>query len=879
MKKLLIVVLAIIMSLGIIVINAENDISGKNGSVSWKINDTELIFYPTNKVEGSFEGNFKSADWKNYADTVKTVKFEGIINMPEISNYFLSDMINLKNVDFTNANFDKVTDMKSFFDGCSNLIDIDLTTINLSKVRGLEYLCRNCTSLTEVDFSNVNGFGNSPRLYQAFSGCTNLTRFNFGSLKISGSNTNTLSGIFKDCKKLNTVIIPKSVDFSLASSSIGGPTSDEIYWENENSNRDFRSLTELSKYWSDELVGTWKVGSKRGTVIIEYIDLSTDKALSDKVIMSNLKYKSEYLVEPIEKDGYEVVNLYVYGKDFPLDGKRQDPDKVFGTVEYEELRYVYEYYKIGSYKYNNSKLTDIKNNTSFKVYTLSANKAINNSYYNSLIDVSNNRLDKDFSSDANQWKNFGSTKEEAILAILYWNKEYTNPQEYISWLVKATSFDSSYPVKKTYKDIPDIVKKGLNLEIYGSTIKDGIDVCTYRLTKLYEVSYEFRSTDDEIELPDEILDLLPEDSKYYRENEYVRVITAEFEDIEVEHGVWQFDRYNKTSFNISADKDNKFIGYWEFIEDEKYEEIYTYTPWNLPDEVERTLPETNKEHYNGEKVKPMNPSKTRIVLDNGEWNFIGWDEDYIIVEDEDIEFIGTWEFTSYMRKITFMDDTGKLIETKEIKLGETVIPPTPIKLGYVFKEWDKSLDNITEDMMVKAIFEKKPFNTISINIPIKSNITNDLSNTELKVIIEPLNNSPEQSGLTLINRNQSYLGLNFNEPGEFSYKVYLEKDKDGYMIDKTEYIINVSVEEILNKDGNNDLKGIRDVVKNNESTLEIEFNSVKTQNQNNTNTEVKVIENEEQTNSGSNIWIWIICLGVALLACLIIMLVVIKKMN
>lgn len=876
MKKLLIVILAIIMLLGIIVVNAENDISGKNGSVSWKIDGTELIFYPTNEVEGSFEGNFKSAGWKNYTDTVKSVRFEGIINMPEISNYFLSDMVNLETVNFKNANFNKVTDMKSFFDGCSNLINIDLTTLNLGQVRGLEYLCRNCTSLTNIDFSNVNGFGISPRLYQAFSGCTNLTTFNFGSLNITGSNTNALSGIFKDCKKLNTVIIPQSVNFSLASSSIGGPTLDDLYWENENIMKDFKSLTELSKSWSNELVGTWKIGSKRGTVIVEYIDLSTGKALSDKVIMFNLKYKSEYLVEPVEKDGYEVVNLYVYGKDFPLDGKRQNPDKVIGTVEYEELRYVYEYYKIGSYKYNDSKLTDIKNNTSFQVYSLSTNKAINNSYYNSLIDVSNSRLDRDFSSNANQWKNFGSTKEEAILAILYWNKEYTNPQKYISWLITATSPDSSYPVKKTYKDIPDIVKKGLSLELYSSTIKDGIDVCTYKLTKLYEVSYEFKSTDNELELPDEILDLLPEDTKYYRESELVRVITSDFEDIEVEHGVWQFDRYDKTSFNISADKDNKFIGYWEFIEDEKYEEIYTYTPWNLPDEVERTLPETEKEHYNGEKVKPINPSKTRIVLDNGEWNFKGWDEDYIIVEDDIVEFIGTWEFTSYMRKIRFVDDTDKLIETKEVKIGESVTPPTISKLGYDFKGWNKSLDNITEDMTIQAIFEKKPYNSSSVSIPIKSSIKNETSNIEFIAMVEAINNSPEQKGIKLINNVQSNLILTFSEPGEYLYKVYLYKNQDGYILDTSEYMVKVSVEEILNRDGNNDLKIIRDVSKNNESTLEIEFSSIKTQSQS-TQDSTKIVE--EQNEKSSSLWIWIICLGFALLACVVIMLIVIKKMN
>lgn len=866
MKRVLVIILAIIMSLSIIVVHAEDEITGKNGSVSWKVEGAELIFYPTNNEVGTFEGNFTNAEWKNYSDQITKVKIEGTINMPELSSGFMSGMSNLESFSFKNLNFDKTTDMKSFFDGCSSLSSVNFAGVNLKSVKGLEYIFRNCTSLTEFSFSNVAGFKSSPRLYQAFSGCKNLTSIDFGDITINGTNSNTLSGIFNGCNKLTTVIIPESVDFSLASSSIGGPAADSSqYWENNNSNKDFKSLTELSKNWSSDLAGTWKIGNKRGKVIVEYIDLSTNKALSESTVLSNLKYGSEYTVEPVTKSGYEVINLKV-------NGESQDPKALTATVKQEEIKYVYEYYKIGEYKYNDKKLINVKSDKSFNVYKLSANKVQKNSYYNQYIDDIETRLNKYFSDNATQWKKLGSTKKEAILAIIYW-KDYET-QKYLDWIFTASSSNSDYPITKTYKDIPEKDKKGLSLELYVSTLKDGVDVCAYKLTKLYVATYEFKSANEDMTLPDEILELLPKDSKYYKNSEEVKVIQPKETEIEAEHGTWYFSKYDKSSIKID-NNDVKFVGYWDYIEDEKFEETYYYSNWDLPTEVEKTLPIVKTTHYKGEKVRPKNPSKTRIVLDNGEWIFDGWDEDYIIVEDQDIEFNGHWTFTSYMRKVTFMDDTGKVIETKEVKIGESVIPPTPTKTGYVFKEWDKPLNNITENTTIRAIFEKKPFDVFNLNIKVENKIVNGTEDSRLKVIVEPIDNAPEQLGILVGSSTESVLSFNFTEPGEYLYKVYLDKSAEGFMIDPAEYTVEFKIDEVLNRDGNNGLNGVRNVTKNNVTSIDISFKSTKAQSTTAPTTERNTVKEEKESNT--LFWVLISIISVAIVACIIILLVIIKK--
>ena len=71
--------------------------------------------------------------------------------------------------------------------------------------------------------------------------------------------------------------------------------------------------------------------------------------------------------------------------------------------------------------------------------------------------------------------------------------------------------------------------------------------------------------------------------------------------------------------------------------------------------------------------------------------------------------------------VTFIDFDFRVIETIEVKRGESVEPPeNPERFGYYFDRWDQSLDNIREDMTIKALYiqneELKAFNDLIFSI-------------------------------------------------------------------------------------------------------------------------------------------------------------------
>ena len=60
--------------------------------------------------------------------------------------------------------------------------------------------------------------------------------------------------------------------------------------------------------------------------------------------------------------------------------------------------------------------------------------------------------------------------------------------------------------------------------------------------------------------------------------------------------------------------------------------------------------------------------------------------------------------------VSFEDYDGTLIVEMNVILGQSATPPpTPIHYGYNFTGWDRKFDNVTEDITVKAQYEKKSY--------------------------------------------------------------------------------------------------------------------------------------------------------------------------
>ena len=122
--------------------------------------------------------------------------------------YAFEGFSELLELDLSNFDTSKVTDMSSAFYGCGKLTNLDLSNFDTSKVTDMLGMFRNCTSLTSLDITGWN-LQSVKDVQNMFWGCTNLTTItgnlqnlgqNFDTTKVSGYPAYWLS--FGDCPKL-----------------------------------------------------------------------------------------------------------------------------------------------------------------------------------------------------------------------------------------------------------------------------------------------------------------------------------------------------------------------------------------------------------------------------------------------------------------------------------------------------------------------------------------------------------------------------------------------------------------------------------------------------------------------------------------------------
>ena len=116
-----------------------------------------------------------------------TIKFSELINSCENMFYGLNNLIE---IDLSNLDTSKVTNMASMFEQCSNLEKINFGNINTSLVKDMYALFHNCTKLESIDVSNFDtSFVTS--LNSTFRYCESLT-----SIDVSNFNTQNVVNMF-----------------------------------------------------------------------------------------------------------------------------------------------------------------------------------------------------------------------------------------------------------------------------------------------------------------------------------------------------------------------------------------------------------------------------------------------------------------------------------------------------------------------------------------------------------------------------------------------------------------------------------------------------------------------------------------------------------
>ncbi|EEB35842.1 repeat protein [Anaerococcus hydrogenalis DSM 7454] len=171
----------------------------------------------------------------------------------------------------------------------------------------------------------------------------------------------------------------------------------------------------------------------------------------------------------------------------------------------------------------------------------------------------------------------------------------------------------------------------------------------------HKVTYEYVSGTKGVELPAELKAKAPKDVTGKVKGDKVTSPVpegkdAEFRD-ETNKGTWKFESYDKNEVEIT-NKDENVKGTWVFTKDPKPEEhkvthkfVSKDPKKELPEEVTKLLPEDQPGKVKGDEVKPTEPETKEVKVKDGTWKFVSYDKDKETVEDKDVEFTGTWEFT------------------------------------------------------------------------------------------------------------------------------------------------------------------------------------------------------------------------------------------
>jgi pilin isopeptide linkage protein len=174
-------------------ITYKNSITGTDGGVTWEVSNNELVFRPTNGVEGTFNNmsNTSPKPWNDY--NVNLIRFEegvkGGTNLSYMFYYSQATSIDLSNFDTSN-----VTNMYHMFYR-SQTTSIDLSSFDTSKVTNMSFMFQQ-SQATSLDLSNFNT-SNVTDMHGMFSG-SQATSIDLSSFDTS--NITNMSYMFRDSK-------------------------------------------------------------------------------------------------------------------------------------------------------------------------------------------------------------------------------------------------------------------------------------------------------------------------------------------------------------------------------------------------------------------------------------------------------------------------------------------------------------------------------------------------------------------------------------------------------------------------------------------------------------------------------------------------------
>ena len=207
------------------------------------LNEQSSDMFSRNSNENKI-GNIKDLDISNF-DTSKVTQMSGMF----------SGMSSLTSLDLSNFNTSKVWDMDGMFRGMSSLTSLDLSSFNTSNVTDMEGMFYNVSSLTSLDLSNLDTskVEDMVGMFRGMSSLTSLKLPNFNTSKVKDMrmmfyNVRSLASLDLssfDTSNVEDMYAMFANMFSLTSLDLSNFDTSNVktmeymfYLENENASRD-----------------------------------------------------------------------------------------------------------------------------------------------------------------------------------------------------------------------------------------------------------------------------------------------------------------------------------------------------------------------------------------------------------------------------------------------------------------------------------------------------------------------------------------------------------------------------------------------------------------------------------------------------------------
>ena len=133
----------------------------------------------------------------------KVVCEEGTV-FPEDSSWLFSEFRVVNEIDLSNADTSKVTNMESMFQCCENLRTVDLSNMDTSNVTNMKDMFYICESLTSLDVSSFDT-SNVTNMHSMFGACEKIKKLDLSNFNTS--NVIDMTAMFYSCYSLTDLDI------------------------------------------------------------------------------------------------------------------------------------------------------------------------------------------------------------------------------------------------------------------------------------------------------------------------------------------------------------------------------------------------------------------------------------------------------------------------------------------------------------------------------------------------------------------------------------------------------------------------------------------------------------------------------------------------